>query len=824
MVKYKRHSNRSESAPAGTAILKPAASRTAPLGGSRWKALGRATGAFSVGLVAALVAPRQAKATGFFTDNTSTAIGVGNLQTTCSDTISVVNVTVNGVTTPTNVPDYGCYTNWVETADIDGDGDFDIIEANGGGYYVSGVAEESVVYLNDGKGNFKDATPSAFGNAHSRLRQVATGDVDGDGDLDIFEPGGFGLDPDKLFIQTSPGVFVDKASTNLPIAGQASRAASTHMGDLDGDGDLDIIVADWGNAGTGVIPHLIEYKNDGTGHFTFDATQYQVDPPAWTSDNIFPPTFGVQSSSKIDQSNYGGVRPLDIDFADIDNDFDLDIVIDMRNGWSRLFLNDGKGHFTDGTNFQATTDPTTGVVTATANYPMKQGPYVYNQELCDIDQDGDLDLLLDNAGPKSTTNPPPAGGGSDVSQVLINDGHGKFTDQTLDYIVGEPMSDDNAVKCVDLNNDNKYDLLVVSLQNTSEKVLLNDGTGKLIYQTDGFPTIKDSSLAIDLADFNGDGLLDVITGQGESSAAKDGSNLNVFRNNRVYFGGGASAVDTVPPVFREVETPTPLVGKPTIVRAAVRDRVTSEVGQEVTGVTLTYTIAGSSAKNVKGSFIGGDLFRMVIPVEPPGTAITYTLSTTDRAANTTTTAPVTITIPAATGGGGAGGTGGLGGAGGLGGTVGGSGGTGGTTGGSGGLSGTFGGSGGTGGTTAGSGGTAGGGETAGGGVTAGEAGTTEVTPPAEGGEGGTTEEAGATSVGGSSSAGKGGAGGKTSTSTGGETEAAGTSDTTPPAGGTTKDDGGCSCSTVPSHQNNSALLAGLGVAIFGLSRRRRNKK
>jgi hypothetical protein len=221
MVKYKRHAQRSHSAPMSTVLLTPAPSRTAPLGGSRWKTLGRATGAFSIGLVAALVAPRQAKAIGFFTDNTSTSIGVGTAQTACSDTISVVNVTVNGVTTPTNVPDYGCYTNWVETADIDGDGDFDIIEANGGGYYANGVAEASVVYLNDGKGVFKDVTATSFGNAHSRLRQVATGDVDGDGDLDLFQPGGFGLDTDKLFIQTAPGVFTDMAATNLAIPGRS---------------------------------------------------------------------------------------------------------------------------------------------------------------------------------------------------------------------------------------------------------------------------------------------------------------------------------------------------------------------------------------------------------------------------------------------------------------------------------------------------------------------------------------------------------------------------------------------------------------------------
>src|SRR4051812_10225104 len=62
----------------------------------------------------------------------------------------------------------GCYTSFLVVADVDGDGDMDIVFANGGGYYepddydydndktVSGK-ESSVVYLNDGHGAYRDA-------------------------------------------------------------------------------------------------------------------------------------------------------------------------------------------------------------------------------------------------------------------------------------------------------------------------------------------------------------------------------------------------------------------------------------------------------------------------------------------------------------------------------------------------------------------------------------------------------------------------------------------------------------------------------------------
>ncbi|HEU4535142.1 MAG TPA: VCBS repeat-containing protein, partial [Polyangiaceae bacterium] len=75
----------------------------------------------------------------------------------------------------------GCYTSFLVLADLEGDGDLDLLLANGGGYYQPGQAEPSTFYRNRGDGTFEDATATAFGGASSRLRQVAVGDVDGDG-------------------------------------------------------------------------------------------------------------------------------------------------------------------------------------------------------------------------------------------------------------------------------------------------------------------------------------------------------------------------------------------------------------------------------------------------------------------------------------------------------------------------------------------------------------------------------------------------------------------------------------------------------------------
>jgi hypothetical protein len=297
-------------------------------------------------------------------------------------------------------------------------------------------------------------------------------------------------------------------------------------------------------------------------------------------------------------------------------------------------LNDGKANFSDGNGFSAVAnaDSTT---TVASNYPEKRGPYVYNQELCDIDNDGDLDLLLDNAGarPEEAAAPAEDAPPENFTQILVNDGSGKFTDESRARIFGEPGADDNAVKCVDVNSDGHYDLLVASLTNAREKLLLNDGNGIFNYVADAFPEAIDPTLGIDVGDLDSDGLFDVVTGQGEADP----------KVNRVYRGMGAALPDTLAPIFRSVQTPLPVPNEPIVFHVAVRDSVTSETGEAVKDVTVAFT-TGSSSDSVKARFIGGDLFRVVIPAQPNGTTLTVTPSATDRQGNVGSAAPISLLV------------------------------------------------------------------------------------------------------------------------------------------------------------------------------------
>ncbi len=729
-----------------SAALLANTSKKANVVGARWKGLGRASAVFAVGITAALAAPREAKAAPVFTDNTP---------------FSLNQTIVVGTTTTVSQPcadtgDPGCYTNSLVLVDIDGDGDLDLLEANGGGFFGTGLAEESVVYSNDGSAAFLDltgatATAGTFGNPHAQERAVVAGDIDGDGDMDIYQPSGYGTELDKLWIQTLPGVWEDDAATKLP-ATLKSHAASAKFGDIDGDGDLDLVVADWGTGQTTDTGRIILYTNDGMGNFTVAETEH--DPAGVTATDLLPPTIPPSGAP------YSGFRPTDVDLVDIDGDFDLDLLVNNRQGFSRIFKNDGHGKFTDATNFAGDG----GATPITSNYPAKVGPYANNQELCDIDEDGDLDIILDNAGTFSGT---PATG-SNVTQILINDGTGKFTADTT-RITGEPGADDGIVRCADVNADGHYDLVVGSKTNVGEKFLINDGTGKFNYLADALPktliTGADATLALGVGDLNGDGKLDVVTGQGEGTISS--GNAATLRNNRVYLGTGLA--DTTPPVIRKLQVPTSAAANtPIVFYMEVRDAATSEAGQMVKSVGVDYVVDTKAKKTAKAVWMGGDLFKVTVPGQADNITLTLTPTVTDRANLTTTSTPVVFTLgtpPGATGG-----------AGGGGGVV-----------------------------------------------------TTPGGAPGEAGEGGTagtSEEAG--SGGEVAAAGKGGSGGKAGSGNsggtvgeeagaGGEVAAGGK----PASGG--GDDGGCSISSVPVTKTGGAVLLGFGLAMFGLVRRRRNK-
>jgi hypothetical protein len=227
----------------------------------------------------------------------------------------------------------------IATGDIDNDGDIDL--------FLSGVwsfsGNYTSIFKNDGNANFTEVDPYA-------LTELAIGssiffDVNGDGSLDLFYFGrGSGFaGVTKLYLNNGTGQFID-----TPVAIGGLQSGSAVAEDYDKDGDLDLLVS--GNMNSnGDVTKL--FRNDGSAVFT-------------EVQHVFP---GIYDGSAV--------------FSDIDNDDDLDIIVNGRkNGvntyHSEFHLNDGMGNYTNVGNRGL--DSLGGCSLAFA----------------DIDQDGDEDVFL----------------------------------------------------------------------------------------------------------------------------------------------------------------------------------------------------------------------------------------------------------------------------------------------------------------------------------------------------------------------------------------------------------------------------------------------
>ncbi len=134
--------------------------------------------------------------------------------------------------------------------DADGDGDADLYVVSGGNEYPAGsVAYQDRLYLNDGQGRFSKS--SGLPQMHDSGGVAASGDMDGDGDLDLFVggrqvPNRYGFPARSYILRNEGGRFVDvtaQVASGLEQAGMVTDAAWVY---LNGDEQLDlVVVGEW---------------------------------------------------------------------------------------------------------------------------------------------------------------------------------------------------------------------------------------------------------------------------------------------------------------------------------------------------------------------------------------------------------------------------------------------------------------------------------------------------------------------------------------------------------------------------------------------------
>jgi hypothetical protein len=123
---------------------------------------------------------------------------------------------------------------------VDGDGDVDVL--------VGTLSSNSRLLLNNGSGWFSDASVARMSpNRVGDFVGASMFDGDGDGDVDVFVSGGGGYD-NRLYMNNGSGWFVDVASSRgVSSNGGRVSVRGVAVGDVDGDGDGDVYVCSDGD-------------------------------------------------------------------------------------------------------------------------------------------------------------------------------------------------------------------------------------------------------------------------------------------------------------------------------------------------------------------------------------------------------------------------------------------------------------------------------------------------------------------------------------------------------------------------------------------------
>jgi len=336
-------------------------------------------------------------------------------------------------------------------------------------------------------------------------------DMNGDGRDDIVK-----LDNARLLkvdYQNANGSFTTVSYGNMSTSGQWGFAAA----DVDNDGHKDVIsggsydgvhyrritgigqstIVDLnnGNLFTQCV-NIADINNDG--HNDYWSCHDDGAPRQWLNNgsgtlsyaNIIDYTTNPTSDMS---GNYGSL------WTDFDNDGDLDLYIakcrqgvnnpDDPRRWNRLFVNDGSGQYAD----------------EAVEYGVQIRNQSWSADFGDIDNDGDLDLVLTN---------------HDASiQLFENDGTGHFTEITA----GSGLEFSGFMlqsKFADFDNDGFLDLLIAG---GVEYYFKGHGDGTFTRITGLFPSNK-AMHSLATGDLNNDGFVDVFANYGSNYITPDNNN------------------------------------------------------------------------------------------------------------------------------------------------------------------------------------------------------------------------------------------------------------------------------------------------------------
>lgn len=320
----------------------------------------------------------------------------------------------------------------IKAADLDGDGDLDIVEGNSG--------QTNMIWLNNGSGGFSQAV-SNLGSYNTKTVFIA--DMDNDGDLDV--AGGNADSGDvrnRVWFNDGSASFTG-AGLNYGIG--SGNTYSLFMADLDRDGDMDMIAGNYAQSNK-------VWLNDGTGYYDDSGLSlgsantnsvYGADVDADADIDIIAGNNGTNKVWLNDGAaaftdsgeNMGIANTKHIFGVDLDGDRDVDII-ESNYGDDEIWINDGSGAFTD--SGQAISTQFTDAFAAG-----------------DMDGDGDTDYYY---------------GRSDHEAVMLNDGTGVFSWDAQSMLTTDVI----AAAVFDMDGDGDLDLF--SGRNSSKNAIWENRT------------------------------------------------------------------------------------------------------------------------------------------------------------------------------------------------------------------------------------------------------------------------------------------------------------------------------------------------------------
>jgi hypothetical protein len=403
---------------------------------------------------------------------------------------------------------------------------------------------------------WQDATASCTGVTGEWSNEVDLADVDGDGLVDILVANGGDYDTPGTAVPSR--VWKNLGGWEQPgvhcqeisaqaLLGFTGLARTIRAVDVDKDGDLDIITG---------------------GAYQSQLRLFLRDANGWTD-----------GTAKLPQQ---ATAVHDVEAGDVDGDGDLDLLLSdtgatnptpgAAGGRTKLYLNDGAGNFSDVT---------------TTNMPDILVRWSWDVELVDVDNDWDLDALVSckrctstsylfrNDGTGKFTDDPNAlphftnnyefeaididnDGDLDLAtindgmnirdHIFVNDGTGKYTDGSATRLTGTANPSTDDNAVVFIDVDSDGDPdMFTASLSGADRLNLNDGNGVFTLSPNATPDDTPGSLAIATADLNGDNRVDLVQAQGESADPE-----------KVQLGSDTVAIDTQPP---KIERVTAIDGK-----------------------------------------------------------------------------------------------------------------------------------------------------------------------------------------------------------------------------------------------------------------------